>query len=584
LPIMKTMAHFTASRRCPLILRPLLLALGLFVFTVAVFHDVLSAGFVRWDDDLHVYANPYLHPVSLAHLGRFWTAPYQNLYVPLSYTLYSGLACLARLPVPVASADGLWVDFDPRVFHAASLLLHGANVLLVFALLRRLLPGRGTAGSDGAACAGALLFAVHPLQVESVAWIAELRGLLAGFCCLAALHAWQSFLESPRKRRGSWEWYGWATLLFALALLAKPSAVALPLMAWALAWWKGTPPRSVLPTDSAFPKNNAAWRLGLAGWGALGLLALGVTHGAQPVTVDIVPPIWSRPWIAADALAFDLGKLLWPAHLGIDYGRSPLWLRAHGGGYATGTLLFALGIGVWALRRRCPALTLGASLFAAALLPTLGLTPFVFQVFSTVADRYLYLALLGPAFLLAWTLARLGHNPSENAAGRRLRLASGCLCAGVLLVCAERCSLQALTWRSSTALFGQALAVNPQSWAACNNLALIALDEGQPLDALPLLSEAVRLRPDFAEAHANRGVALLRLGARPAAEREFSAAVRLKPTYAFAYGGLGDSLMAQGRAGEAAAAFRQALALQPGSTQVREALRVAEGRALAVSR
>ena len=568
---MENMATLAASRW-----RPLILALGLFLLTGAVFHDVLSAGFVRWDDDLHVYANPYLHPVSVVHLQRFWTAPYQNLYVPLSYTLYSGLALLAHLSAPVQTADGLWVDLDPRVFHAASLLLHGANVLLVFALLRRLLPGRGAAGNnktitnkatiDGAACAGALLFAVHPLQVESVAWIAELRGLLAGLCSLCALHAWQSFLQSPAKRR----WYALATLCFALALLAKPSAVALPLTAALLAWWAGAPLR--------------AWGLWLAGWGTLGVIALCVTHAAQPVTVDIVAPLWARPWIAADALAFDLGKLFWPSHLGIDYGRSPLWLQAHGGGFGTGAITLALGIGVWALRRRCPAVTVGAGLFAAALLPTLGLTPFVFQVFSTVADRYLYLALLGPAFLLAWTLTRLGQEPAKNAVAARGRLAAGCLCAGVLLVCAERSSLQALTWRSSIPLFSQALAVNPQSWAACNNLAIIALDEGQPLDALPLLSEAVRLRPNFAEAHANRGIALLRLGARLDAEAEFRSAVRLKPTDASAYGGLGDALMAQGRAGEAAAAFRQALALQPRSPLVLAALHVAEGRAPIVSR
>ena len=524
--------------------RPWVLALGLFLMTGAVFHDILSFGFVRWDDDLHVYANPYLHPVSAAHFLHFWAVPYQNLYAPLSYTLYSFLALMAHRSVLIPITDGLWGDLDPRVFHAASLGLHSVNAVLVFTLLRRLLPNRGTALSDGAACAGALLFALHPLQVESVAWVAELRGLLAGLCSLCALHAWLTFIETPEKRR----YYALATLCFALALLSKPSAVALPLTAALLAGWLRVPLRTWLP-----------W---LAGWGAFGFAALAVTHTAQPVTVDIVTPFWTRPLIAADALRFDLGKLFWPSHLGIDYGRSPQWLMAHGGGYISGVLIAALGTAIGTLRRRCPALAVSAGLFTAALLPTLGLTPFVFQVFSTVADRYLYMALLGPAFGLAWGLAYLGKEHAGKIAVPRLRLASGCVCAGVLLLCAGRSSVQTMFWRSSIALFNQALAVNPQSWCTCNNLAIIAIDEGQPLDALPLLSEAVRLRPEFAEAHANRGVALLRLGARPAAEAEFRLAVQYRPNSVQAYRGLGAALTAQGRPIEAAAAFRQALALQ----------------------
>lgn len=551
------MAELVANRR-----QSHFLMLGLFLITGAVFRDVLSAGFVRWDDGLHVYANPYLHPVSSANLAHFWTTPYQNLYIPLSYTLYSLLAMIAHRAAPLPTVDGLWVDLDPRVFHAAGLLLHSVNVLLVFTLLRRLLPHRDgegrTAANDGAACAGALLFAVHPLQVEAVAWIAEIRGLLAGVFSLCALQAWLKVLDTSQKGR----WYVLATLCFALALLSKPSAVALPLMAAVLAGWRAAPARTWLP--------------GLAGWGAFSLFMLLVTHGAQPVTMDLVTPLWMRPLVAADALVFDLGKLLCPTHLGIDYGRGPLWLRAHGNGYGAGAMVAALGVGLWTLRRRCPALLTGTGLFAAALLPTLGLTPFAFQVYSTVADRYLYLALLGPAFLLASGLSQIG-----DSALTRLRLTAFSACGLALLGCALRTTVQARTWNNSISLFTQALDVNPQSWVACNNLGAVALNLGHPLDALPLLAEAVRLRPGYAEAHANRGVALLLLGARPDAEREFRTAARLKPDYPRAYSGLGDALLAQGRAEDAAAAFRQALALEPGQPQVRAALQLAERTASA---
>ncbi len=543
--------------------RPLVIALLLVLVTGVVFHDVLTAGFVRWDDGMHVYANPYLHPVSARSFARFWMAPYQNLYIPLSYSLYALLAILAHLPRPVPTVDGLWIDLNPRIFHAAGLCLHLVNVLLVFALLRRLLPGPlGTAARDWAAGVGALLFAVHPVQVESVAWIAEMRGLLAGTFSLLALHAylsgcWESppqppiMGESERSylsplvppllgARGASPalFYALATLCFGLALLAKPSAVAVPLLALTL-------------ETLILRRPIRLWRGGLGIWGLLCIAFLWLTHTAQPVTVDIVTPLWTRPLIAGDALAFYAGKLLWPTHLGIDYGRSPVWLTAQTGFGWTSLMAFALGVVVWLCRRRLPWLAASCALFAAALLPTLGLTPFVFQVYSTVADRYLYLALLGPALGVAWALASQMAKP-------RVSLAAWSGAAAVLLLFALGSLTQTRCWQNSIALFSQALAVNPLSWVADNNLGAVALDRNDPADALPLLTDAIRLRPDYAEAHGNLGMALLATGNRSGAEAEFRAAIRLKPQGRSAYAGLGNALLSQGRAAEAAAAFRQA--------------------------
>jgi len=534
--------------------RPLLIGLLLVLFTGVVFRGILSAGFVRWDDGLHVYANPYLHSVSLQNTARFWTAPYQNLYVPVSYSLYALLAAMAHLPAPVLTPDGLRVDLNPRIFHAMSLLLHLTNVLLVFLLLRRLLPRPQTAGADWAAGAGALLFAIHPVQVESVAWISEMRGLLSGLFSLLALHAWLRHSEGKR----TWRFYALATVCFILALLSKPSAVILPLLAVILEVFLLRRPAQV-------------WRAGLGIWGLLSVACLWLTHGAQPVTTDLVTPLWTRPFIAGDALAFYAGKLLWPVNLGSDYGRSPLWLTAQRWLFVTPLVPFAIGIAAWLARQRAPWLAASAALIAAALLPTLGLTPFVFQVYSTVADRYLYLALLGPALAIAWALALVSRQLNCRAA-----TATWGAVAALLLLVALGSRIQTTYWQSSIPLFQQALSVNPQSWGASNNLGAIALDSGRPFDALPLLTKAVRLRPGFAEAHANRGIALLELGDKNGAETELREALRLKPDYATADTWLGESLLAQGRSAEAAAAFRQALALNPGSHRAQEALRIAE--------
>jgi hypothetical protein len=170
-----------------------------------------------------------------------------------------------------------------------------------------------------------------------------------------------------------------------LALLAKPSAITVPLMAGLIGCLVlGCPMKAVVTS--------------LAPWGLLCLGLFFVTHSAQPVTTAIVTPVWTRPFIVGDALAFDLSKLVWPTRLGIDYGRSPVWLMTQSWAYFTGLIPLTLGVFAWVGRSRYPVLAAAFGIITAALLPTLGLTPFVFQIYSTVADRYQYLAVFGLAF------------------------------------------------------------------------------------------------------------------------------------------------------------------------------------------
>ena len=152
--------------------RPLRIALILVLATLSVFSPVLGMEFLTWDDDINVYQNPLLNPPAPAGLAHFWTGPHQNLYVPLTYTVWMGLAWFSRLP------DG---GLHPGLFHGANLTLHVAAVLVVFALLRLLVR------EDWAAGAGALLFAVHPVQVEPVAWVTGLKDVLGGLLLLTAV-------------------------------------------------------------------------------------------------------------------------------------------------------------------------------------------------------------------------------------------------------------------------------------------------------------------------------------------------------------------------------------------------------------
>lgn len=494
--------------------RTLILRLLLALACVAVFGAVGRHGFVRWDDEINVYRNPYLNPPTLGNVGHFWAGvgmgkAADTVFRPLVYTLYAVIA-RGAVTTPYLT-DGQGAALIAWPFHAISLLVHVLNALLVFGLLRRLVR------NDLAAFAGAALFALHPVQVEAVAWVSGLTDLMGAFFSLLALGAFLRYRETGHRAQ-----FGLATLWFVLALLSKPSAVILPLLALILDHWVLERP----------------WRDGVQAvslWLPLALVSVIITHHAEPVLMlGVVTGWWTRPLIAGDTLAFSLWHFVWPVGLGIDYGRSPAAALANRAWLST-LFIVALAVSIWCLRRRSPWLIASAALFTAALLPTLGLIPFRFQTFSTVADRYSYLALLGPAFALAWNLA---HLPEWFPL--RVRSALGTVCAAVLLLLSLGSARQVNCWRNSFALFDHALAVNPRSWMAHLNLGGILADLGRRNEAVTEYQQAMRLRPEDAARDAySDGMLLAR----------------------------------QGRKAEAVAAFKQALDYQPDFGPARDALR-----------
>jgi len=504
-----------------------LLAVALLVVTVlAVFGRVGGHEFLTWDDRQHIHGNPHLNPVSWRGLAGIWAEPYWGLYVPASYTFFAAEALIAQRPLP----GGVGYSFDPMVFHLGNLALHVACVLLVFSVLRRLFR------HDGAACAGALLFALHPAQVESVAWISETRGVLCAMFCLLAVWFCVRPVATAESRTSAAICYAAATAAFLLALLSKPAAAVLPLMI-------GTIEIALLHRPAwRVLLRMGPWLVASAGWIIL-------TKSQQPDTLLwFVPPLWARGLLAGDALAFYAYKLLAPLQFGPDYGRTPAWVMGQWWFYVAWLLPAALLGALAAAPGRRLWLT-AAALFVICLLPVLGFVAFDFQRISSVADRYLYLAMLGPAVALSGILAARWNRCSVAAAG------------GVLCLLGIFSFVQVSHWHDDNTLFVHAGRINPDSVMANHNLGFALARQGRFVEATARYLKVLDVDPHHAESQLGLGVALLELGNLEQAEKHLRKAARLKPDWALPHYHLARVMDARDRHGDATQSYRRALRL-----------------------
>ena len=526
-------------------------AIILIIVTVAVFWPVLDYQFLAWDDSDLVYENPYLRSISLENLLRFWRYPYQDLYTPLTYTLYAFVAWAPAL-ITGKAAEGIIPN--PQLFHGLNLILHLLSVLTVWLILNRLLnrlrhaetESRTVAGAlplVWAACAGALLFAIHPIQVEPVAWVGGMKDLLFGLLSLVALWQYLQYIDAkpiPERSGRAGLHYGLATGAFILALFAKPTAVVVPLIAWLLAAWAW----------------RLSWREQLSGLGVWFIIALAwglLTRWVQPASnLDFESPLWARPLIAGDALTYYLYKIVLPLRFGPDYGRTPEYVLSHGWLYITGLVPLVVFVWIWMKRKRMPWPATAAGIFVVVLLPVLGFIPFEFQRLSTVADRYVYLAMLGTALALAWILVRFK---------KRIAVIGSVM---LLVFFVVRSFFQIPYWQNTEIFFKHALNINPNSFVAHHNLGFELAKQGQDAEAISHLTEALRLKPEFPAAYLNLANALARRGEIEEAIRHYNEALRIVPNFARAHTNLGLALAEQRRYEEAIEHHREALRIEPG--------------------
>jgi tetratricopeptide (TPR) repeat protein len=536
----------------------LLPAAILMLVTLVAYAPVWRAGFI-WDDDVLLTGNPAVQAPD--GLRTIWRGAQSPDYFPMTSTV-------------------LWLEWrlwgaNPLGYHLVNVLLHALNALVLWRVLRKIFSSefRFSSGDTPviefetrswkpelftAAWLAAAIFALHPVNVESVAWIAELKNTLAMFFFSLTLWAYLRSEESARNSSHAIAWYAGAVIAFVLALLSKTAVVPLPVVLLGLAVWR---------------RGRLTWRdvrRGLPFFTASALLAL-VTiwfqqHRAIGSMVARDDGFLSRMATAGCAIWFYLYKAILPVNLSLIY---PRW-RFNGSdalAYLPGLAAVAGLLICWRFRKRWGTPWLFAfGYFVVMLAPVLGFVDISFMRYSLVADRWQYFAILGPIALIAVqltgslrpiTAVRFGHAPFS---------------VGLLL------ALGVLTWRQAgnfsdpEMLWTNTLSRNPNCPVAQIELGNIFVGKNRPDEAIPHYAAALRISSDDELARYNLGYALLQQGKIADAIVHLEKAVALQPNYLPAQFNLGNALFQNGQVQEAIGHYEKAVALDPGFADVHNRL------------
>jgi tetratricopeptide (TPR) repeat protein len=520
LPILRKLPEFVFSPRG----RALLFGVLLTALTIFAYRPAWNGGFI-WDDDVYIVNNELLTaPDGLRRIWLSLDSPSQ--YFPLVYTTF-------RIE------HALW-GLNPSGYHWVNLLLHVANALLVWRVLTRLnVPGAWLAGA---------IFALHPVQVESVAWITERKNVLMVFFFLLTLLAWLAFVDERTKR--PWRFYALALILYVLALSAKATACTLP-AALFLALWLQKKPINMRRLIQIVPFLILGTGMGLvAAWWER------YQQGTSRAVLTFLSPI-ERVLVASRAVWFYLSKLIWPSDLTFIY---PRWDIAptHLLDYVWFAAGVVLCVAIYFARRYVGrSIEVAAAFFVATLSPVLGFIMLFTFRYTFVADHYQYLACIGPIALVSAGVISLADVVKQRRA----------MIFGTALVAVA--SLWALTWRQATMygdiekLWRTTLARNPECWMAHTNLGIVLLEKGQVDEAIVHYRAALQMQPNSWDDEYNLGTALLSEGEVDEAISHCERAVAIQPNDPDAQVSLGSALLEKKRIDEAIMHYQKALAIRP---------------------
>lgn len=532
------------------------------VLVFLVFGQTFGHRFINFDDNTYVYDNPRIESgLDLEGIVWAFTHVHSDNWHPLT-TISHMADC---------QIYGLWAGGH----HLTNVVLHAAAVVLLFFALREL------TGTFWRSAFVAAVFAVHPLRVESVAWVAERKDVLSGLFFMLTLWAYARYVRRPGNRRG----YAMVVVWFVAGLMSKPMLVTVPFVLLLLDYW----PLGRLQRTAQLPRLLVE-KLPLMVFSFLSCVA---TLYSQTSTIRPLDdfPIPIRMENALVAYTAYLGKMIYPARLVVFY---PLWK----GGWPmwevvlAGLLLGGLTVLAWVLRRKHPVMLVGWCWFLGMLVPVIGLVRVGVQAY---ADRYTYLPMIGPVMVLAWVAA----DSAEKWRYRKVMLGGvAAVLLGVLTAAGHR---QTSHWRDDMTLwtyvlgcsrdnyvahnnlgmalllgqrveeaedqFHKSLAANPIFAKAFHNLGCIRMVQQRWEEAVAFFQKAVELEPSMAETRINMGNVLSKLGRLEEAAAQYRQALDTRPGYPEAHNNLGNLYMMKGRRDEAEAEYREALRLKPGYSE-----------------
>jgi len=492
----------------------------LILAVILVYSPVWWAGFI-WDDDFDITANPVI--IGPLGLKEIWTTSAAQHFPLVLTTFWVEHALWGLAPLP---------------YHVVDVVMHGASAVLLWQVLRKLrVPG---------AWLGAALWALHPVQVESVAWISEMKNTESGVFFLLAILFFLRWQRSGLP--GGWN-YGLALVFSALAMASKSSTVILPLVLWLCAWWM---------------EGRWQWRHGVRVApiflmsfvaSALTMWTPAVGGGGNPQWVQTWPERWAG---AGDAVWFYLGKLVWPHPLIIIY---PRWQIDASDWISYVPLLVGIIVLIvfWLNRESWSRPWFFAfGYFLAALLPVLGLVEMSFTRYSLVADHFQYLASMGPLALAGAGIVRLAN---VVIPGKSLQ--ASILSAGVLLLLGFLSWQQAGFYENEETLWSYTLAHNPNCWIGHNNLGMVLEKKGWTGDAIDQYQKALKIKPGYADAYNNLGNVLTQDGQLDDAIEQYQKALTITPNIAAIHHNFGMALYKKGQINEAIVQYQKALEINP---------------------
>jgi Tfp pilus assembly protein PilF len=523
---------------------------GLLIVLVALaFGGAFQNGFVNFDDDLYVTGNPEVRG------GLTWEGVKWAFHWSEATANWHPLTWISHM------ADCTVYGLAPWGHHLTSVLLHAANTVLLFLVLR------AATGATWRSFAVAAIFGLHPLRVESVAWVAERKDLLSTFFGLLVLAAYGRYAqikngklkiqnEGTKLKSGSealW-YYGAALVFYAMSLMSKPMLVTMPFLMLVLDFWP--------------LRRSAVWgRRGPAGWRtlvvekvpffALAVASCTVTFLVQRASgamkgVSALPTGW-RLENAAVSYGRYLGKIFAPVNLAVFYPRVPAWPA--GAVLAAVVMLLGItGVVVW-MRTSRPWLAAGWFWYLGALVPVIGLVQVGEQA---MADRYLYLPAAGIFIMAVWAAEELTRRWQRRAAVCAVGVAV------VLMVCLTLTWRQVGFWRNSRTLFERDIAVAGDNYLAECHLADFESHHGSAERAEAMYRRALELAPGCIQAYDGLGSLLLGEGRIADAAVEFREALKRDPSHVVAHGNLGVALYQQGLTNDSVAELREAIRLAPG--------------------